>query len=562
MMGAVAHLRQAMLDAEHNHILHSYYADKGGASPVRPALKTLHDARTKALPVWWEANSRDEIHRALDLSEEFGTTCVIVGGKEAGKVVDRLKALDVPVVFKLDFAEEPKVPTETDYRKKEAVDQEEPLALSANKLAKWKEWVATPNDLAKAGVRVGFSGEGIPKSQTFHGQVRKLITAGLSKEAALDAMTGQAAKIAGVSDKLGTIAVGKLGHVVAWTGPIGDERAKARYVFIDGQKFDLEKSGAAAKKKGMRGGGFGGGGFASRTKAESSKPSEKDVEDEPDAKKEPAKKEAVKEEPSPSKKDAGPAPAEKEKSQEKTKKSEEAPKEKKPFVDVATEFDDARKPKLHTGGNVLIKNATVLTGTKDKGNLPKASILIKDGKIAAVGEDLNAPEGVTVIEAEGLVALPGIIDTHSHMAIQGGVNEGTLSIVPEVRVKDVVTGDDPTIFRALAGGTTSARLLHGSANTIGGQDAVIKLRHGQAAREMVLKGNPQGVKFALGENVTRSAGRFPNTRMGVEATIERAFEEGQAYRSLWKAYEAEKSKGNAGPPPRRDLRLEALAGHS
>ena len=141
-----------------------------------------------------------------------------------------------------------------------------------------------------------------------------------------------------------------------------------------------------------------------------------------------------------------------------------------PFVDVATELDEDRKPALHTGGDVLIKDATILTVTQ--GTIAKGSILVEKGKIKAVGKDLTAPEGVTVIDAAGLVAMPGIIDTHSHIAVQGGVNEGSLSVVPEVRVKDVVTGDDVAIYRALAGGTTTARLLHGSANTIGGQDAV------------------------------------------------------------------------------------------
>jgi imidazolonepropionase-like amidohydrolase len=547
LMGAVAHLRQAMIDAEHNHLLHSYYSESGGPRPpFDPALKALHDARAKTLPVWWEANTRDEIHRALDLAEEFGTSCVIVGGKEAGKAVDRLKRLDVPVVFRLDFPEEPKAPTEAEYRRKDVSDRDEPLRVLENKVATWQEWVATARTLEKGGVRFGFSSEGVPKSQTVHGQVRKLLAAGLSKDAALDALTRQAATISGVGDRLGTIAVGKLGHVVAWTGPIGDDRAKARYVFIDGQKFDLEKTAAAAKKKGG-----GRGGFGARAKGEDEPKKDAPPKDQSASKKDtPAK-----EQPAP-KKDAPAATKE----QEKAATPEDQPKEPKPFVDVAAEFEATRKPKVQTGGNVLIKNATVLTGTKERGNLPRASILVKDGKIAAVGEDLNAPEGVTVIEAEGLVAMPGIIDTHSHMAIQGGVNEGSLSITPEVRVKDVVTGEDPTIYRALAGGTTTARLLHGSANTIGGQDAVIKLRHGRPGRELLLKGNPQGVKFALGENVTRSAGRFPNTRMGVEATIERAFEEAQVYRDAWKTYESEKSKGNAGPPPRRDLRLEALAG--
>ncbi len=227
---------------------------------------------------------------------------------------------------------------------------------------------------------------------------------------------------------------------------------------------------------------------------------------------------------------------------------------------MATELDEDRKPTLHTGGNVLIKDATILTVTK--GTIPKGSILVEKGKIKAVGKDVTAPAGVTVIDAAGLVAMPGIIDTHSHIAVQGGVNEGSLSVVPEVRVKDVVTGDDVAIYRALAGGTTTARLLHGSANTIGGQDAVAKLRYGKPGRDLIVRDGPQGVKFALGENVTRSPRRFPNTRMGVEAVIEKGFEEARAYRDMWDAYR--KGKGNGStrpmPPPRVDLRLEALAG--
>ncbi len=232
-----------------------------------------------------------------------------------------------------------------------------------------------------------------------------------------------------------------------------------------------------------------------------------------------------------------------------------------PIPDAPIELDEDRKPALHTGGSVLIKDATILTVTH--GTIAKGSILVQDGKIKAVGAGVTAPEGVKVVNAAGMVAMPGIIDTHSHIAVQGGVNEGSLSIVPEVRVKDVVTGEDVAIYRALAGGTTTARLLHGSANTIGGQDAVIKLKYGKPGRDLIIRDGPQGVKFALGENVTRSRGRFPNTRMGVESVIERAFEEGRAYRAQWDEYrKAQKTKRpeELGPPPRIDLRLEALAG--
>ena len=555
LMGVVSHLRQAMLDAENHHERLAYYERVGGPRPANdPALDALHSARTRALPVWWEANTRDEIHRALDLADEFGTDAVIVGGRDANKVVSRLRMKDIPVVLRLDFPEEPKVPTEAEYRKKPIEEREDPLKVLTEKASSWKERVAVAKTLAAANVRFAFAAEGTAnRADTFHAQLRKAIAAGLSKEAALDALTRRAAEIAGQGKKLGTIEKGKLGHLVVMTAPLGDENAKVRYVLADGIKFDMEKSTAApAKGKGQGGpgGDFAKGKGGRRNLADASKAQPKEDADEP-------KKDEAKKEGEPKKDEAKVADAPKP-DPTSTPKTEDDQGPKTPFVDIAAEFDADRQPSIKTGGTVLIKDATILTVTR--GTIPKGSILIKDGKIAEVGANVVAPEGVTVLDATGMVAMPGIIDTHSHQAVSGGVNEMSLSIVPEVRVKDVVTGDDVGIYRALAGGTTSARLLHGSANTIGGQDAVIKHKPGQPGRDLILKDNPQGVKFALGENVTRRTGRFPNTRMGVEATIERAFEEGRAYRNAWKAYESAKAGGDAGPPPRRDLRLEALAG--
>ena len=565
LMGVVSHLRQAMLDAENHHERLAYYERVGGPRPANdPALDALHAARTRAIPVWWEANTRDEIHRALDLADEFGTDAVIVGGREANKVASRLRSRDIPVVLRLDFPEEPKVPTEAEYRKKPIEEREDPLKVLAERASSWKERVAVAKTLAAANVRFAFAAEGTAnRADTFHAQLRKAIAAGLSKEAALDALTRRAAEIAGQGKKLGTIEKGKLGHLVVMTGPIGDENAKVRYVLADGLKFDMEKSTATpAKGKGQGGAG---GEFAKgkgrRNLADAAKAQPKEEADEP--KKDEPKKDEAKKEGEPKKDEAKVADASKPADAPKpdptsTPKTEDDQGPKTPFTDIAAEYDADRQPSIKTGGIVLIKDATILTVTR--GTIPRGSILIKDGKIAEVGPNVVAPEGVTVLDATGMVAMPGIIDTHSHQAVAGGVNEMSLSIVPEVRVKDVVTGDDPGIYRALAGGTTSARLLHGSANTIGGQDAVIKHKPGQAGRDLILKDNPQGVKFALGENVTRRTGRFPNTRMGVEATIERAFEEGRAYRNAWKSYEAAKANGDAGPPPRRDLRLEAIAG--
>ncbi|WP_435015814.1 amidohydrolase family protein [Tundrisphaera sp. TA3] len=552
LMGVVAHLRQAMLDAENHHERLAYYDQKGGPRPpLDPALDALYSALARDLMVWWEANSRDDIHRALDLADEFNTHAVIVGGRDAGKAVARLRAENVPVVLRIDFPEEPKVPSEADYRKKPIEERDEPLKVLAEKASNWKERVAVARTLADASVPFAFTTDGLARADTFHAQLRKVIAAGLSREAAVDALTRRAAEIAGVGHKLGTIEPGKLGHLVVMTAQVGDEDAKVRYVLVDGQKFDLDRNGASAKK-----------GIARKESDASPKGRRRGdvarpIKDEDEKADEPRKEEVVKKDDEakeePKKEVAGVQP---DGAQAPPKTQEDQP-GRLPFADIAAEFDADRRPAIKTGGTALIKDATILTVTR--GTIPRGSILIRDGKIAEVGPNVVAPEGVAVIDASGLVAMPGIIDTHSHQAIQGGVNEMSLSIVPEVRVKDVVTGDDAGIYRALAGGTTAARLLHGSANTIGGQDAVIKHKPGQAGRDLILQGNPQGVKFALGENVTRRTGRFPNTRMGVEATIERAFEEGRAYSAMIKAYEAAKARGeDPGPPPRRDLRLEAL----
>ena len=571
LMGVVAHLRQAMLDADYDHQSQSYFEKNGGPRPsFDPALKTLRAYKTRAVPTFWEANTRDEIHRALDLSAEFGTTPILVGGREAAKVSDRLKSEGVPVILRLDFPEEPKVPSEADYRKRDAEGRDVPLRVLADRTSRWKDRVATASSLQKAGVRFAFSSDSLIKTDTFHAQVRKLIAAGLPADAAVEALTKTASEIAGVSSQLGTIEKGKLGHLVLMSAPYGDEKSKPRFVLADGLKFDLEKGVDAASKKG-EGKGKGASKKGEGKEGETAEPS-KAEEDQPtkaeaakskaEAEKAAATKPETPKDPAKADKPAGDPPAARPTQAQDAPKAARSPEDQPTtlYLDVATEFDADRMAKLKTGGNLLIKDATILTVTKD-GTIAKGSILVKDGKIAAVGPDLAAPEGIAVIDATGLVAMPGIIDTHSHMAIQGGVNEMTLSIVPEIRVADVVDGDDPTIYRALAGGTTTARLLHGSANTIGGQDVVIKLRHGLSGRDLILRDDkrPQGVKFALGENVTRTRGRFPNTRMGVEATIERAFLEGRAYASQKKAHDEAVAKGETLPPYRRDLRLEAMA---
>jgi len=212
--------------------------------------------------------------------------------------------------------------------------------------------------------------------------------------------------------------------------------------------------------------------------------------------------------------------------------------------------------------DVAIRNATVLTVTN--GTIEGGTVLVRNGRIAAVGRDVAIPQGVRVIDGTGMYVMPGIIDAHSHMAIEGGINEGSESVTPEVMVP--VRDDDPTIYRALAGGVTSALLLHGSANTIGGQGAVIKMRWGQPADSLYFEGAHRIVKFALGENVTRASSdaadedrRFPKSRMGVEQTLRHWFTLAREYDREWTEYRARAQRDRNAVPPARNLRLEALA---
>ena len=213
---------------------------------------------------------------------------------------------------------------------------------------------------------------------------------------------------------------------------------------------------------------------------------------------------------------------------------------------------------------LLIQNATILTISH--GTIEHGSILIRDGKVAEVGQSISKPQGAEVIDANGQFVMPGIIDCHSHIAVDGSVNEGSVSVSSMVNIADVLNPDDIDIYRDLAGGVTVANVLHGSANSIGGQTVVIKLRWGAPASRLPFEGALPGIKFALGENPKRSnfsirgqEKRYPATRMGVEETIRAAFTEARDYKSKWDDYNKRTSGGEKNLiPPRRDLRLDPL----
>jgi imidazolonepropionase-like amidohydrolase len=212
----------------------------------------------------------------------------------------------------------------------------------------------------------------------------------------------------------------------------------------------------------------------------------------------------------------------------------------------------------------LIRNATVLTITN--GTIENGSVLIRGSKIAAVGRDLAAPAGAKIIDATGRYVMPGIIDSHSHTAVEGSVNEISQPNSGMVRIADVLVDDDISAYRQLAGGTTAALVLHGSANAIGGQSQIVKWKWGRPVSEWPVADAPRTIKFALGENPKSANFRppdgtprqYPISRMGVAEVIRRSFVAARDYQAAWDEYEAKRKKGEPVIPPRRDLLMEAM----
>lgn len=251
----------------------------------------------------------------------------------------------------------------------------------------------------------------------------------------------------------------------------------------------------------------------------------------------------------------------KEKDAEKKEKSDKPKKPVRALAEVNYPLGEfGRKAPPEQPALLLFRNATVWT-SGPQGRLDNADVLVEKGKIKAVGVGLAAPDGAMIVNATGKHISPGIIDCHSHIATDGGVNESGQTITAEVRVGDFVDPNDINIYRQLAGGVTSSNILHGSANTIGGQNQVLKFRWGAGPEEMKFAAAPQGIKFALGENVKqsnwgeRANNRYPQSRMGVEQLVRDAFRAAQQYRQAHDEWNRTKT----GLPPRTDLELQALS---
>jgi imidazolonepropionase-like amidohydrolase len=662
LMGATAHLRQAFLDAR-RYTLHQrlYDAQTPGIArpPEDPVLTALGEVADKKQVSIFIAQGEDDIHRALDFAQEQEIPAIVWGARESHRCLARLKAASRGVIVQVNWGNEPTIEPNKPSEKLEP-ERKDPLRLQRDRVDRWKQTVSALKSLSQEQIPFALSSEGLGEPAELFKSLRQAIAAGLSRQAALAALTRDAARLLAIDRRLGTLSPGKLAHVTILNGPFDDERSKVRYLFVDGLKFEYNKGATpvpagTASPSNLAGvwqleidsgdakllaaldltqsgtnlsGTFRspqGDGKLASGKVEAGKfefvvaigagaqtielkfsgSAEKAAEGKLSgtlksafggatnwtATQKPAAEPAAKNPVAISLETENDAQSAKT-DQSTEKKAVAAGKPGEGELPVELESDRLQHP-IVTGGNVLIKGATVLAGRGEP--LANTSVLVRQGKIAAIGPDLAPDEGMTVIDAAGRFVMPGIIDTHSHIMFGGGlggVNEATASMVPEVRVKDVVATHDVAAYRALAGGVTAARLLHGSANVIGGQDAVVKLKFGRPANEQIVQGNPQGVKFALGENVKAQTNRFPNTRLGVEATLNRAFMEAVDYRRSWIAWRKTNEQktnvaskpprlsggdgggasesadppgetggpgGNALLPPRRDLRLEALA---
>ena len=364
---------------------------------------------------------------------------------------------------------------------------------------------STPVELAEAGARFAFSSGGLNGPEEFLAGVRRAIEGGLEPGRALSALTRDAAATYGLEDRLGTVAEGMAADLVLADGYPWRESTRVEAVFIDGRRYAVS-DGEDAEEEGDGGGPRG-------APSEASAP---------------------------------------------MRLAEVAEK----YAEVAGGATVPMTGPYREDDVLAITGATVLTMAGE--TIENGTVVLRDGRIARVGSGVRPPRGAHVIDAEGGYVIPGIIDAHSHIATAGGVNEGSLAVTAMVRIEDVVDPADIAIYRALAGGVTTINVLHGSANPIGGQNQILKLRWGRDADGLRFEGAPPGIKFALGENPKRSRSfgqgprRYPATRMGVLDVIRQAFTEAGEYREAWRRHREAEAAGERSRPPARDLELEAL----
>ncbi len=556
LMGSIALLRQTYLDAK-------WYATKPASEGVNLSLEAFN--ANAGLPQIFVADDKWSTLRADRIAKEFGTQYIIRGGDNGYQRIDELAKIKASYILGIDFPA--------------ALDVEDANDARFVALSEMKHWELAPTNPAafeKAGINFSISAGDMRDSKQFLGNLRKAIQYGLSETKALEALTKTPAQQIGVYDQVGSLEAGKLANFLITTEPIFNSNAKIIENWIQGNKYDVNASEwnnfAGKYKLTINNAG---------TKTDYTVEVKKDLSANVIGADTLTAKIAVSESlvkiSFPERKGRGAesirlsgvianegwsgygtdakggklnwsasliATATTAPEIKKTEPVQLVSKVTYPFVGLGNEV----VPQQET---ILIKNATVWTNEKE-GNLQNTDVVLKAGKIAKIGKGLTEA-GARVIDGTGKHLSPGIIDEHSHIGALS-INEGAQSVTSEVRIGDNMNPEDINIYRQLSGGVTSSHILHGSANTVGGQTQLIKLRWGTTDEGLKFAGADPFIKFALGENVKRTTStnnnRFPDTRMGVEEVLTDAFDRAVDYQKAMKANPT---------TTRRDLELDALA---
>ena len=575
LMGAIALLRQTYLDAEWN--------TKNPGKEQNISLKAFTEARR--LPQIFEAADKQNLLRADKVGDEFGQQYIIKGRGDEYQMLPEVKATKATLIVPLNYPD--------------AYNVEDPFDADRVPLEDLKHWEMAPANagaLLKAGIPFALTTSDLKDKKSFLPNLRKAIAYGLSEQEALKALTYTPAKLLKADNMLGALRPGMVANFLVTSKPLfqDDNVILENWVQGEGYKLSdiptdvrgvytlqvgpqnamrLEIAGNPAKPEAKIS--FKPAGATDTTKVKgnvtftgdlitlSYNPNTKNKENIvrlsgwyagpekgfqgegqlPDA--------------TPVKWTARLSRALTIAARQDSIKTPEPLNlgvKTYPFV----AFGRKELPKQET---VLIRNATVWTNEKE-GKLESTDVLLRNGKIDKIGKNLPAT-GAKVVDGTGKHLTPGIIDEHSHIALEA-INEGTQAVTAEVRMEDVINHEDVNIYRQLAGGVVASQLLHGSANPIGGQSAIVKLRWGLGPEELKIKGADGFIKFALGENVKRSNTqnytRFPQTRMGVEQVFTDAFQRAKEYQKTQDNYvKLSKKAQSKTEMPRRDLELETLA---
>ncbi|WP_113906396.1 amidohydrolase family protein [Aliidiomarina celeris] len=576
LMGSIALIRQTLSDA-------NWYKEAQGLSTSNGALE--FNAALSALSniastgVVFDASDELNALRAARVFAEFSLPITVVGSGFEYARINELKAANMKLILPLNYPAAP-----------ELNEQFAELDVSLADLRHWERAPGNAAVVANADIPFALTLHGLSKTSDFWPNVRKAIDHGLSPQRALAALTTVPAEMAGIADQAGRLAAGYRADFVVSRGDLFDQ-GEIVSVWLQGEENELKPmnpadfSGEYALTLGdkeltltLSGNGRMQGKLVAGETEVNLRAVSADNDsvsfmadlgalDLPGTYRFAMQHESLTSFSGRAVSANGSAIAlsatrdEPEAAAAETQRNAGTPEYVGRLTWPNVGFGVSEQP---TQANLHIRNATVWTAD-DQGILENADILVRNGRIQRVGQNLSTPRGYEVIDATGMHITPGLIDEHSHIAISQGVNEGSEAVTAEVRIGDVVNPDDIHIYRSLAGGATVAHLLHGSANPIGGQGQAIKLRWGQGSEGLKFAETPATIKMALGENVKQSNWgdlyrvRYPQTRMGVAALIRDYFQAAREYEQAQRDYaRLSRSERRRTAPPRRDYRLDTL----